>query len=119
MTKLEFFYEGVRFRIEFEYAIINKGRGVRCYIDKYDQGKWERVCNGWSSCKPPDAFVKDTGRKMAMRRAIGQSGWLKLEKTLPGEHPTATHKWISTFPGDWTRKAWNAAAWGCYLARKL
>lgn len=117
MTTLEFVFMGERFSIGFAYKTVDKCRGVMCHIDRFDAGEWKKVSQGWSRCVPQDPFVKETGRKLALRRATAKTGWLTLEK-LPPESRPATHHWVSTFPGGWDRKAWNTAAWACYMGRR-
>lgn len=109
MNGLVFHFRQEEFSIEFEYKTIHKCRGVVCQIrwHQKEDGSKPACCVGWSACLPQDPFVKETGRRIALRRATGQTGWLELQD----------RKWVSTFPDGWDRKAWRAAVFECYFKR--
>ncbi len=108
MTGLVFHFRQEEFSIEFEYKTIDRRRGMLCRIrHKQEDGSKPEVCIGWSACLPQDQFVKETGRRIALRRATGKGGWLKLQEL----------RWVSTFPNDWDRKRLRAAVFECYFNR--
>lgn len=103
---MRFNFENTDFRIRFEYQKLF----THCHIEIREGETWRGVSSGWAECVKSDQFVKETGRKIALRRAT-KSGWLIIDKSV------TPMQWVSCFPSHWDRKGWNRAAWECYLNR--
>lgn len=72
-------YFGIKkndFKIYFRYYRHDDRQpyAVKCIIHNITQGK--DVASGMSYVHPNDAFVKDTGRRVALERAIEDMGWV-------------------------------------------
>jgi hypothetical protein len=108
---MNFEYEGCKFRITFQYAVIEGANGIRCYIDDVSDEQHKRVANGYSRCVSGDRFVKETGRKIALTRALDKM-FIELSS---GQYPLT---WLDVFPTEWSRRGFRAAAWKSYFERK-
>ena len=63
---MKFEYEGSEFRIRFHYEYKTTRVEIVNYLAK------SIVVNGDSYCAPSDRFCKETGRKIALKRALHQ-----------------------------------------------
>jgi hypothetical protein len=73
---------GIKYRIRFVYRTVERGRKkqtrrlVACFIEREEDQKWIGVVGGQAECSPADQFMKETGRKLALTRALK---WQHLE----------------------------------------
>lgn len=63
-------------RISFKHTSNDQFRQTQCIVDKVvTGGRFNTdgilLCKGLATCSPKDNFCKDTGRKIALARAIG------------------------------------------------
>jgi hypothetical protein len=93
---MTFTFEDYHYEIQFKYTHHTGLRGIDCYINQVHGQIKKRVAIGWSSCSSADVFVKETGRKIALTRALGE-----IVYALPVRE-----------------KAFRTAAWTAYHNRK-
>lgn len=98
---MEFTYNGQTFEIQFRYYEFDdqtiKGKVTCCCIVAPGMLGLVRETYGIAQCHPDDQFCKETGRKIALRRALAKS--------------------FHVFDKD-ERKNLRRAAWQAYFARK-
>ena len=79
--------DGNQYRIGFQYGITHNHhhyegiplRYTQCDIFLLDAiGPWMK--SGWAFCGPSDAFVKETGRKLALQRALKKAGFTRDQR---------------------------------------
>lgn len=84
----------IKFRIWFKYESDRNGRReVCCFIDEED-APGTTFAAGSAICAPSDRFCKETGRKVALKKALDGAPW--------------------AFRTD---KDFRTAAWQCYHKR--
>lgn len=67
---MKFTYDGTEYKITFVYARERYAQRV-VYCNLWDRTPaWEVVAKAYSQCHPDDQFCKETGRKVALRRAL-------------------------------------------------
>lgn len=95
---LTFHFQGVGFKIWFRYEGANGQRETVCLIDRLGEDK--TFAFGSTVCAKVDQFCKETGRKIALTRAVLS----KPVYDLVQDHPTKA-------------KAFRTAAWQAYRSR--
>lgn len=112
---LTFHFQGVGFKIWFRYEGANGQRETVCLIDRLGEDK--TFAFGSTVCAKVDQFCKETGRKIALTRALTK-GMLHLEPVSDPGHPSTTHKWVPHGPQDKKQaRAFRTAAWMAYRSR--
>ena len=117
---MTFTFNGKQYKILFEYKPVDGHRGVMCYIipafvdARATPLHLSSVGQGWSKCVPQDAFVKETGRKIALKRAL-RTTFMRLLKNDAG---TYAYTWVTEAPEDFNRRAFRTAAWKAYHGRR-
>lgn len=113
---MKFTFEGEEFKISFYYPPalneelhLERGKITAAIISGMGH---EQFCGGHAACAYEDQFRKETGRKVALKRALDKM--LHLES---GNGDCAV-KWVDHFPPHWDRRAFRTAAWKAYLGRK-
>lgn len=97
---MEFTYNGQTFKIQFRYsstATGERGAFTNCTIIPNPDYHMRHGYMGRAECSDKDQFCKETGRKIALRRA--------LAKAFPSRYYSDS-------------KAARRAAWQAYFARK-
>ncbi len=99
------------FRIWFQYSKHDGKRETICLIDRDDSNE-KTFAAGSSVCAESDHFRKETGRKIALTRALRNARHLESIQ----DQGSITHMWIDHTPQP--AREWRAAAWKAYLNRK-
>ena len=116
---IKFTYNGANYEICFRYGKIEKLRGIYCtiYSDSappkdliHDENA---IAQSQSRCATADHFVKETGRKIALARALARPF-----NFLRGNSDFTQRYWSVECPPGFDPKAFRTAAWKAYLRRK-
>ena len=71
--------EGHTFRFGFHHGEFT----TTCIIERETTfGEWQRVAQAVSVCHPSDNFCKETGRKIALLRALKDNGYFSTVKGM-------------------------------------
>ncbi len=105
---LTFEFAGQLFKIWFQYPKHDGKRECVCLIDRVGEDK--TFAAGSSVCAASDQFCKETGRKIALTRA------LRCLQLLEKPAGAQTHVWVSRTPEP--AKLFRTAAWAAYRARR-
>lgn len=71
---MKFEYAGCRYKIWFKYEGTVR-RETLCFIDLVDDEKQTTFSVGSAVCAPSDRFCKETGRKVALTKALKDVQW--------------------------------------------
>jgi hypothetical protein len=115
---MTFAYNDRHYKIQFEYAAYtgHAGRGLYCHIFEVQGNTETEIATGWSSCVPQDRFVKETGRKIALARAL-RHPYRSLVRGPDAVNGGEAH-WVDQLPQPWDAKTFRTAAWTAYLNRR-
>lgn len=85
---VSFFYETVSQEIKYDGKIQKFDcKQTSCKIDKFEDSEltlseqWKNVGKAHTVCSPFDQFVKDVGRKEALKRALAACGFNRQHRT--------------------------------------
>ncbi len=121
---MRFEFSGVKYKIWFKYEAeeIRHRHGIEswttqrretlCFIDEEDTPKGTSFAVGSAVCAPSDVFCKNTGRKVALTKALPQLRNGKNNVT------DSNRKIFNVCGGDWDCvKQFRTAAWQAYNKR--
>lgn len=107
---MRFEFQHIKYRIWFKYEADRNGkREICCFIDEED-APGTTFAAGSAICAPSDRFCKETGRKVALTKAMPL--WPKVSDS--------NRKIYNVCGGDWVRiKQFRTAAWRAYHKRAI
>lgn len=97
------------YRATFERSLLS--RTTYCIVERRDGDMWVRVASARTTCSHEDQFVKETGRKIALTRALAAASALEVPLRGFADGQDAPE-------GYDNRKEFRRRAWEAYLWRK-